>query len=92
MEFSYVYILQIELKPLASRSHQKTLRRPDLSATKAALPFSETPLAISPNRNAAFIAVVSGPTHLQLKFEPGSAISFEEPQPNEIAERRQARY
>jgi hypothetical protein len=35
---------------------QKTLRRPDLSATKAPLPFSETPLAISPNRNAAFVA------------------------------------
>jgi hypothetical protein len=58
MEFSCVYILQIELKPLASRSHQKTLRRPDLSATKAALPFSETPLAFSPSRNAAFVTNV----------------------------------
>jgi hypothetical protein len=37
-------------------------------------------------------ASVSGPTHLQLKFKPGSAISCEKPQPNEIAERRQARY
>jgi hypothetical protein len=53
MEFSYVYILQIELKPLASPAHQNTLRRPRFSATKAVLPFSETPLAISPNRNAA---------------------------------------
>jgi len=56
MEFSYVYILQIALKPLASRSHQKTLRRPDLSATKAVLPFSEMPLAISPNRNTTSVA------------------------------------
>jgi hypothetical protein len=31
-------------------------------------------------------------SRLQLKFEPALAISREEPQPNEIAERRQARY
>jgi len=162
MEFSYVYILQIELKPLASPSHQKTLRRPDLSATKAVLPSvaglpsftnvvletnsrREVPISRSRNQFMDFIKKllitfpppsrlkyhsiqsfpknlilqVVSPTrsekyphlfnprqaesprksrhlvppqppvksHLQLKFEPGSAISCEKPQPNEIAQR-----
>ena len=33
MEFPYAYIPHIALKPLASRSHQKTLHRPDNGAT-----------------------------------------------------------
>jgi hypothetical protein len=43
-------------------------------------------------RSSCKSASVSDPTYLQLKFEPGSAISCEKSQPNEIAQRGQARY